>query len=93
MFAAGQCFFELAIFLAGLVTAGIAYWFRRNARGNLYWPYAFAIGRLAKRAWRQKRKSLKRDGFKSNRNRALVYYLRMIFSENRCTLFRIVRYL
>ena len=86
-------FFRIGHLPRRVVTAGIAYWFRRNARGNLYWPYAFAIGRLAKRAWRQKRKSLKRDGFKSNRNRALVYYLRMIFSENRCTLFRIVRYL
>jgi hypothetical protein len=34
---------------------------------------------------------LKRDGFKSNRDRALAYCLRMIFSENRYPLFRIMR--
>jgi hypothetical protein len=35
--------------------------------------------------------ALKRDEFRSNRHRALAYCLRMIFSENRCTLFRIMR--
>jgi hypothetical protein len=35
---------------------------------------------------------LKRDSSSSNRHRALAYCLRMIFSENRCTLFRIMRY-
>jgi hypothetical protein len=34
---------------------------------------------------------LKGDGFRSSRNRPLVYFLGMIFSENRCTLFRIMR--
>jgi hypothetical protein len=38
------------------------------------------------------RSGLKRDGFGSKRYRALIHCLRMIFSENRCTLFRIVRY-
>jgi hypothetical protein len=32
----------------------------------------------------------KRDEVKSSRNRALVYFLSMIFSENRFTLFRIM---
>ena len=32
-----------------------------------------------------------RDGFRSNRHRALVYCLRMTFSENRYELFRIMR--
>jgi hypothetical protein len=35
--------------------------------------------------------SLRRDEFGMNRYRALAYCLRMIFSENRCTLFRIMR--
>jgi len=35
--------------------------------------------------------ALKRDDLRSNRHRALVSYLRMIFSENRCTLFRMMR--
>src|SRR5579871_5642996 len=33
---------------------------------------------------------LKRDGSGSNRHRASIYCLRMIFSENRCTPFRIM---
>jgi len=32
----------------------------------------------------------KRDRFESNRNRALIYYLSMIFSENQFPLFRIM---
>jgi hypothetical protein len=38
-----------------------------------------------------RRRGLKRDGFRMNHHRALVYCLRMIFSENRFTLFRIMR--
>ena len=34
---------------------------------------------------------LERDGFRLNRHRALDYRLRMIFSENRYPLFRIMR--
>jgi hypothetical protein len=33
---------------------------------------------------------LKRDEIGTNRHRALALCLRMIFSENRCTLFRIM---
>jgi hypothetical protein len=33
---------------------------------------------------------LKRDDFRMNHHRALVLYFGMIFSENRCTLFRIM---
>jgi hypothetical protein len=33
---------------------------------------------------------LKRDEIGMNRHRALGYFLSMIFSENRCTLFRIM---
>jgi hypothetical protein len=33
---------------------------------------------------------LKRDDFSSNRHPALSFCLSMIFSENRCTLFRIM---
>jgi hypothetical protein len=35
--------------------------------------------------------SLERDEIKMNRHRALDSYLRMIFSENRFTLFQIMR--
>ncbi|TCU62814.1 hypothetical protein EDE08_12244 [Bradyrhizobium sp. R2.2-H] len=35
---------------------------------------------------------LKRDAIRMNRHRALGYCLSMIFSENRCTLFRIMLY-
>jgi hypothetical protein len=34
---------------------------------------------------------LKRDDFRLNHHRALAFCSRMIFSENRCTLFRIMR--
>jgi hypothetical protein len=34
--------------------------------------------------------ALKRDDFSSNRHPALSFCLSMIFSENRCTLFRIM---
>jgi hypothetical protein len=37
------------------------------------------------------RRRLKRDDLRMNRHRALAYCSRMIFSENRCTLFRIMR--
>jgi hypothetical protein len=37
------------------------------------------------------RDDLKHDCIRSKRNRALAYCLRMIFSENRCPLFRIMR--
>jgi hypothetical protein len=33
---------------------------------------------------------IERDGFSSNRHLALSFYLSMIFSENRCPLFRIM---
>jgi hypothetical protein len=36
---------------------------------------------------------LERDGFRFNRHRALVCRLAHDLSENRCTLFRIMRYL
>ena len=35
---------------------------------------------------------LKRDEIRMNRHRALAFCLSMIFSENRCTLFRIMLY-
>jgi len=35
--------------------------------------------------------TLKRDELSLNHHRALALCLRMIFSENRCTLFRIMR--
>jgi hypothetical protein len=35
--------------------------------------------------------ALKRDDLRMNHHRALALYLRMIFSENRFTLFRIMR--
>jgi len=55
-------------------------------------PFAWAHLKLAGIAlWPiGDRSGLKRDGFRSNRHRALVYCLRMIFSENRYTLFRIM---
>ncbi len=37
-----------------------------------------------------RRTDLKRDEIRTDRHRALAYGLGMIFSENRCTLFRIM---
>jgi hypothetical protein len=43
-------------------------------------------------AWRKTAaEALERDEIRLNRHRALGSCLRMIFSENRCTLFRIMR--
>ena len=39
----------------------------------------------------ESQQTLERDGIRFNRHRALDSCLRMIFSENRCTLFRIMR--
>ncbi len=48
------------------------------------------LSRVARDRRQRRSHTLKRDGFRSKRHRALAYCLSMIFSENRCPLFRIM---